>query len=451
VEKATYFFFFIALFSFPLQLGKHFWPSFSFVLGLRIDYLSPTIYLSDIFIVLFIIFSLFSYFFPREKIQVKKTIFFFLFSFFLSLILSLLVNGPKPLFFLKTAKILEFLLFSFFVSFLDFKKIFYPAILLLSLGIIWTSFIAIFQFGQQQSLGLWLLGERKFNVSTPGISQVIYDNQLILRPYSTFAHPNLFGAYLALFLPWILFFLFRTKKIFTFFFFLLSFLCGVIALFLTFSRTAWLVGFGSTFFILAFFLWQKRKKFPLHFPLQIIFTGAIFFTIICLFLFVGPFVLDRFLTIGTSDSHSLVLRAKFAKAAVSMFLSSPIFGLGPGNFIPKLPYFWQLQETIRVLQPAHNLILLVLAELGIFGATTFILLFARTFIWLLTPSSRQKEMILLFTLSLSSIFFLSLFDHYFWTLQQGLFAFWLILGLAWSFCSKQAFELVDKKERNPKV
>lgn len=34
----------------PVQLGRHFWPEWSYVLGLKIDYLSPIIYLTDILI-----------------------------------------------------------------------------------------------------------------------------------------------------------------------------------------------------------------------------------------------------------------------------------------------------------------------------------------------------------------------------------------------------------------
>src|SRR3989344_4528231 len=32
----------------PVQLGKHFWPAFSLVHGVRSDYLAPTVYLTDI-------------------------------------------------------------------------------------------------------------------------------------------------------------------------------------------------------------------------------------------------------------------------------------------------------------------------------------------------------------------------------------------------------------------
>jgi len=36
--------FWLLVFLLPVQFGRHFWPEWSYVMGLRIDYLSPTIY-----------------------------------------------------------------------------------------------------------------------------------------------------------------------------------------------------------------------------------------------------------------------------------------------------------------------------------------------------------------------------------------------------------------------
>ena len=51
-EKFERFLFYSIAVFLPTQLGKHFWPSFSFVEGIRIDYLSPTLYLTDLLILL---------------------------------------------------------------------------------------------------------------------------------------------------------------------------------------------------------------------------------------------------------------------------------------------------------------------------------------------------------------------------------------------------------------
>ena len=39
---------FLFLLLIPTQLGKHFWPEWSYFLGIRVDYLSPTLYLLDL-------------------------------------------------------------------------------------------------------------------------------------------------------------------------------------------------------------------------------------------------------------------------------------------------------------------------------------------------------------------------------------------------------------------
>ena len=39
----------------PTQLGKHFWPGWSLISGIRVDYLAPTIYLVDIIVIMMII------------------------------------------------------------------------------------------------------------------------------------------------------------------------------------------------------------------------------------------------------------------------------------------------------------------------------------------------------------------------------------------------------------
>ncbi len=39
----------------PTQLGYHVWPDWALVLGRRIDYISPTLYATDILIVLLLV------------------------------------------------------------------------------------------------------------------------------------------------------------------------------------------------------------------------------------------------------------------------------------------------------------------------------------------------------------------------------------------------------------
>src|SRR5579872_1357131 len=51
--------FYLFIFLLPTQFGKHFWLDFSYVLGQRVDYLSPTLYTTDILVTALFLISLF--------------------------------------------------------------------------------------------------------------------------------------------------------------------------------------------------------------------------------------------------------------------------------------------------------------------------------------------------------------------------------------------------------
>ena len=57
----------------PTQLGLHFWPEYSKVLGLRIDYLSPTIYMTDVLILLLIVLWLIDSFLSLRVVLSPRT------------------------------------------------------------------------------------------------------------------------------------------------------------------------------------------------------------------------------------------------------------------------------------------------------------------------------------------------------------------------------------------
>src|SRR3972149_7133823 len=56
LNKLHRYFFYLLLVLLPTQLGYHWWPSWALVLGRRIDYLSPTLYVTDILIFFVILF-----------------------------------------------------------------------------------------------------------------------------------------------------------------------------------------------------------------------------------------------------------------------------------------------------------------------------------------------------------------------------------------------------------
>ena len=77
--------FLLLLILLPTQLGYHFWPNWSFVFGIRSDYLAPTIYFTDILFFFVLIFwyldktkNLKLAFFNKHKIFIFFSLIFFL-------------------------------------------------------------------------------------------------------------------------------------------------------------------------------------------------------------------------------------------------------------------------------------------------------------------------------------------------------------------------------------
>jgi len=67
LKRVVFFLFYLCLLLLPTQLGRHFFFDFSLISGIRSDYLAPTVYLTDIVIVLMIILEI-----THEKISNSK-------------------------------------------------------------------------------------------------------------------------------------------------------------------------------------------------------------------------------------------------------------------------------------------------------------------------------------------------------------------------------------------
>lgn len=400
--KFSRWFFYLLLFLLPVQLGKHFWPEWTMVSGLRIDYLSPTLYLTDILIFGILVSWSFS------KFSMSSLILFFkkprkIFFVFIFLFVGCFFSQNQPAAFYKLIKIIEmtFLFLYLVKNKLSISSLRYP----IFFAIIYSSLLAIGQFLNQGSLGglFWFLGERTFDAGTPGIAQTVINGQLFLRPYAAFPHPNVLAGFLTLGL---LLMVWLKPKYWWF-----GFMLGSVALFLTFSHTAW---FGFFLGLLGFCFLQRKKIKPgyLLLGLMVLLTvGILGF---------------RFIPI---PEESVSQRQDLNIAAFKMIQSSPILGVGLGNFPVRLPEFYESRGRTRWLQPVHNLYLLIAAETGLVGIAIFFFFLFLTMKKLISNFSLRKFIILN---SLFIILFLSLFDHYFYTLQQGQILLTLIFGFIWS-------------------
>lgn len=409
-EKAFYLLFLFL----PVQLGYHFNFSFAQIAGIRSDYLTPVIYFSDLIIFAVILpefFYLVSQFpgFVWEK--GKQAIIFFLLFLFLLISVTYIAENTGAAFY-KFLKIIELSLL--YAAAVRIKPQFSKAALFLTIALFYTSLIALAQFFLQRSLGglLWYLGERTFSASSPGIAAVNVNGSLLLRPYATFPHPNVLGAFLALASLSILFFIkgkrFKVRHVN---FYILSLFLTVIALGLTFSRAALTVFFSG---IILYYLLKIKKIFS-FFQKKAAFL--IVFSSIFIFSIISPlFLQDLF------KNKSLLERKEMVSVSWEIFKKNIIFGTGLNNTLEAQYGLFSPKVGLYAREPVHNIYLLLLTELGLTGFIVFFF-----FLKFLYQKAVKKRISLLILLQLLS---LGMFDHYLITLHQGQLIFLLMTSFA---------------------
>lgn len=345
LKRLELFLFYLLIFFLPTQLAYHFWPDWAFVFGVRVDYLAPAVYLTDILVIGLLVSWLI-----RKRTLSKHSFWIFIFA-----IVNVGFSISPWVSFWKWLKILELIFFAKYIY--DNKKLFKTKIFakVLSVSLVLISVIGITQFLLGRTIGgpLYFLGERNFDISTPGIALQNIFGKEFLRAYSTFSHPNSFAGYLfvsvVMFLPNL-----RKLKIFW-----PVVMIALVAFLSTFSLSAF-VGTG--------------------FGLPILFKE---------FDFNLPEIKERFYLINISKE---IISRNF------------LIGTGLGTF-PMLN---------KMLQPVHNISLLIFSEVGAVGFLALCSMFYVLF-------KRHKYLFFFILVT-------GLIDHYWLTLQQNMLLLALIYG-----------------------
>ena len=154
-----------------------------------------------------------------------------------------------------------------------------------------------------------------------------------------------------------------------------------------------------------------------------------------------PEVSSRFLesTISEPAIQERLFFNKVGADTISQNYSQLFFGVGIGNFVN---HYMQFIPGLApyLYQPVHNIFILIASEVGVLGYVAFIV-FLAALLWKsikrLLPSitiqdAHDREyLVYVFVLLCVMCFVLliGMYDHYFWTLQQGGLMFWIALGL----------------------
>jgi hypothetical protein len=398
---------YLFIFLLPTQLAYHFWPSWSYVYGIRIDFLAPAIYLTDILAVFLIV--CFAVDNKLEIVQyIKKHTYFLLFI--LLPILNIVFSTSPFESLYRWIKVLEFLgIFLYFKN----SKFINPKLVVYTLFGALTSFslIGIGQFFKGGTIGglIYYLGERTFTLGTPGIALVSILGELHLRAYSTFSHPNSLAGFFGASVLFILLSNYLKRNPFTLFGIILIVFCFI----LSFSISAFL----AIFLILCLYLTKNNKKLFLG-------LSRPFFVLVVMASLISPLISPSLITKFLGVGDNVTQRIDLTNISGKMISTSFLIGKGLGTFIVNIPTYKGIFSYSWLLQPVHNIFLLVFTETGIFGIIFFTLFFNKYLRILLTGKNYKQILIFVF------IVLTGLTDHYWLTLQQNFMLLSLLMGLS---------------------
>jgi O-antigen ligase len=281
---------------------------------------------------------------------------------------------------------------------------------------------------------LKFLGESILHIGSVASSSIFLPGGTFLRGYGTFPHPNILGAFLVIVLAASLNEILMKKngrpRL------ALTICSGLMTLivaggiFLTFSRIAWLCGLFIVLLFTGFVLFRYRRKILPYFLVSV--SVVIVLGISWMNLSKRPLaenLRERIVEQSMGSDYSMSERREFNEQAIKLIKKSPLIGNGLGRYIVSakdMPIY--NNYGVRLMQPVHNVFLLILSEVGVLGVVCLTAVVVLALIQNRSASRRTQKFkpspFLL--ISFIPLFVLaSLFDHYLWTLPQGL-TLWIL-------------------------
>ncbi len=430
----------------PTQLGKHYWGEWSSVFGVRIDYLSIIIYLTDIVWVLWTINQLRI---TRQKLKhldgranyqlrIKKLFTFRNIVLLLMMGVNVIFAQNKVVAVYRWLRIGQWWLTWRLVS-KNKKKIIKYLFWIIPGWIILESFLGLAQVINAGSLNgiWWWLGERRFTLGGIGIAQMRWLDEGMIRAYGTFSHPNSMAGFLLLAWWW-----WKTnlpptpffnktgaKNIFfgNIFKWIVNW-SAVLGIILAGSRTVWVM---TIVLLIAeqLRITNYNNKIT-NYELRITnygsmlkkkeILGKFLLGVGIVMLILGVININYRISdfLGGWDSEGWQKREWLGLSSLKMIRSNPLFGVGAGNFLVRLMeyrvgnFYW--------LQPVHNIFLLAWSEIGIIG----LLAIGGIALGKVMKINFKKYSWLLFIVIVTGMG-----DHYWLTLPQNSWLLAIIFGL----------------------
>jgi len=412
---------YLLLFLLPLQtryflkivkIGGEYW-----------EYGSFSIYLSDILIAFLLLLFVIKFF--KEKVDFKKLkirkiwYLFALLEFFV--FISIFAADLKTVAFYFYIKIL--LGFSLFLLLTELKLENKKIVFSILSGVLVQSFIALWQFFLNFSKANKYLGMAEHNPSDLGVFVIeLEDKTRLLRSYGGLDHPNILGVY-CFFGLFILVKYYLGKRhsdalrksdwgVF------ISAALMFLGMLLSFSKAAYIIFFIFSFFLFFWMFFDKLRRVRVA---QILLLFSIVFMV---FSFTNSERFSERMNVGSRlESRSNSERVLQISEAIQMSKKELLFGVGGGNYTDYLARQDYYRGKSWEYQPVHNVFLLVLNEIGLFG----MLVFSSIFFFYLYRLMKAKIYFDFIFLILIMITFM--FDHWFWSLHFGILFLFLIFAL----------------------
>jgi O-antigen ligase len=216
-------------------------------------------------------------------------------------------------------------------------------------------------------------------------------------------------------------------------FFSISMVFAVLCILLSISRTAW---FGTllTALIMTYILLKNRKAFLI--------TAAAAAAMCVLVYQFSPIVHDRINLIASDIAHfsagetatSLGERFLMWKAAVMMFLSNPLIGVGTGDYVPTMNSYiasGKFPQDLAQFNQPHNMYLFALATNGLLGLAALLYIFYRSlkFTLPLMRSDGREKLFAFLAVATSVHFMIAGLTDSFFNIQILRYTFAFVMGV----------------------
>lgn len=385
--------------------------------GKVFEYGKLSLYLSELFLILFIGFSIFS--FKNKNVSRQKSIKStkIIFIFLLVVLITFWGALNKQLYFYGLLKLMEVIVLYFLIikTKIDYLKL--EIVFIISMFI--HSLLGIYQFFSQSIFANKYLGIAEQISSQGGVSVLEGSFGRILRTYGGFSHPNIFGGFLVIAILFLISIYLSQKKKTILFCFTLIILFS--ALVLTFSRSAFLTLFLSLFIFLIYSILKRIEvRKTISILLILILVSSISFILF------NDFIKTRIQGKERLELKSSSERMILKDQALEILNKNWFLGGGINNYISTVYNKVDSSLNIWEYQPVHNVYLLIFVDLGILGLIFYIYLLSYTLYKAFILNDLNKFFLGLIILS---IIIINFFDHYFWTYWSGLVITFLIIGL----------------------